>query len=80
MSYETFANERFVKTGLGNICKFRSHGRCHVLVCRTDKRSAVAARNLRAAGFAQVSVLRRGMVQWNQTGLPVEGRTVGPIR
>jgi uncharacterized membrane protein YdjX (TVP38/TMEM64 family)/rhodanese-related sulfurtransferase len=51
-----------------------------VLVCRTDKRSAAAARTLRAADFAQVSVLRRGMEQWNEAGLPVEGRTVGPIR
>jgi uncharacterized membrane protein YdjX (TVP38/TMEM64 family)/rhodanese-related sulfurtransferase len=47
-----------------------------VLVCRTDKRSATAARTLRAAGFAKVSVLRRGMEQWNQAGLPVQGRTV----
>ncbi len=47
-----------------------------VLVCRTDKRSATAARALRAAGFTQVSVLRRGMEQWNETSLPVEGRTV----
>ena len=39
-----------------------------VLVCRTDKRSATAARILRAAGFARVSVLRRGMEQWNETG------------
>jgi uncharacterized membrane protein YdjX (TVP38/TMEM64 family)/rhodanese-related sulfurtransferase len=37
-----------------------------VLVCRTDKRSAAAARTLRAAGFRQVSVLRRGMEQWNK--------------
>jgi uncharacterized membrane protein YdjX (TVP38/TMEM64 family)/rhodanese-related sulfurtransferase len=47
-----------------------------VLVCRTDKRSASAARALRAAGFTQVSVLRRGMEQWNEAGLPVQGRTV----
>ncbi len=45
-----------------------------VLVCRTDKRSAVAAQTLRDAGFAQVSVLRRGMVQWNEAGLSVQGR------
>ena len=44
-----------------------------VLVCRTDKRSAIAARTLRAAGFTQVTVLRRGMEQWNETGLPAEG-------
>jgi uncharacterized membrane protein YdjX (TVP38/TMEM64 family)/rhodanese-related sulfurtransferase len=47
-----------------------------VLVCRTDKRSAAAARTLRAAGFTQVSVLRRGMEQWNAAGLPVDGRAV----
>ena len=43
-----------------------------VLVCRTDKRSAAAARSLRAAGFARVSVLRRGMEQWNETGYAVD--------
>ena len=43
-----------------------------VLVCRTDKRSATAARSLRAAGFARVSVLRRGMEQWNETGYAVD--------
>jgi len=51
-----------------------------VLVCRTDKRSAAAARTLRAASFTQVSVLRRGMEQWNEAGLPVEGRTVETMR
>jgi rhodanese-related sulfurtransferase len=48
-----------------------------VLVCRTDKRSAAAARTLRTAGFTQVTVLRRGMEQWSEAGLPVEGRDVG---
>jgi rhodanese-related sulfurtransferase len=43
-----------------------------VLVCRTDKRSAMVARTLHAAGFTELNVLRRGMVQWNETGLPVE--------
>jgi rhodanese-related sulfurtransferase len=46
-----------------------------VLVCRTDKRSATAARTLRAAGLTQVAVLRRGMEQWNEAGLPVEDRS-----
>jgi rhodanese-related sulfurtransferase len=45
-----------------------------VLVCRTDKRSASAARTLRAAGFARVSVLRGGMEQWNETGYAVDHR------
>jgi rhodanese-related sulfurtransferase len=48
-----------------------------VLVCRTDKRSATAARVLREAGFADVAVLRRGMEQWNMEGLPVEAATGG---
>jgi len=51
-----------------------------IFVCRTDKRSAAAARTLRAAGFTQLSVLRRGMEQWNEAGLPVEGSTVEAIR
>jgi rhodanese-related sulfurtransferase len=45
-----------------------------VLVCRTDRRSATAAQTLHHAGFAQVSVLRRGMERWNEAGLPVETR------
>jgi uncharacterized membrane protein YdjX (TVP38/TMEM64 family)/rhodanese-related sulfurtransferase len=48
-----------------------------VLVCRTDKRSATAARLLREAGFAHVAVLRSGMEQWNKEGLPVEAATDG---
>jgi uncharacterized membrane protein YdjX (TVP38/TMEM64 family)/rhodanese-related sulfurtransferase len=48
-----------------------------VLVCRTDKRSATAAQTLRAAGFTRISVLRRGMEQWNAAGLPIEERLVG---
>ena len=48
-----------------------------IVVCRTDKRSATAARILRAAGFVQISVLRRGMEQWNAAGLPVEEHSVG---
>jgi uncharacterized membrane protein YdjX (TVP38/TMEM64 family)/rhodanese-related sulfurtransferase len=48
-----------------------------VLVCRTDKRSATAARLLREAGFAHVAVLRSGMEQWNEERLPVEAATDG---
>ena len=51
-----------------------------VLVCRTDKRSAAAARNLRAVGFRRVDVLRRGMEQWNEAGLPVAGRAAEATR
>jgi uncharacterized membrane protein YdjX (TVP38/TMEM64 family)/rhodanese-related sulfurtransferase len=48
-----------------------------VLVCRTDKRSAAAARLLREAGFAHVAVLRSGMEQWNEERLPVAATTDG---
>jgi uncharacterized membrane protein YdjX (TVP38/TMEM64 family)/rhodanese-related sulfurtransferase len=48
-----------------------------VLVCQTDKRSAIAARLMREAGFANVAVLRSGMEQWNTEGLPVEAATDG---
>jgi len=44
-----------------------------VLVCRTDTRSATAAMLLGDAGFRDVGVLRGGMEQWNQKGLPIEG-------
>ncbi|MPZ30236.1 MAG: MerC family mercury resistance protein [Rhodospirillales bacterium] len=46
-----------------------------ILVCRTDKRSANAAALLRHSGFCDVHVLRGGMEQWKETGLPVERRT-----
>lgn len=36
------------------------------LVCRTHKRSIIAARLLRQAGFTDVRVLRGGMEQWNK--------------
>jgi rhodanese-related sulfurtransferase len=42
-----------------------------VLVCKTDKRSASAAAVLDAAGFQDFSVLRGGMMRWNEVGLPV---------
>ncbi|MGO9057212.1 MAG: VTT domain-containing protein [Candidatus Binataceae bacterium] len=47
-----------------------------VFVCKTDKRSAKAARLLREAGFHQVSVLRGGMESWQRCGYPVEPRKV----
>jgi uncharacterized membrane protein YdjX (TVP38/TMEM64 family) len=47
------------------------------LVCRTDKRSANASAILRDAGFHDVRVLRGGMVAWNRSGFPVEGRNAG---
>jgi len=47
-----------------------------VLVCKTDKRSAKAARLLRDAGFERVSVLRGGMEGWQRSGYSVERRKV----
>lgn len=41
------------------------------LVCRTDKRSAKAAKLLQKAGFADVAVLRGGMDQWKREALPI---------
>lgn len=41
-----------------------------VLVCKTDRRSSAAAQQLRAAGAADVAVLRGGMEQWRALGLP----------
>jgi rhodanese-related sulfurtransferase len=46
-------------------------GRPVVVVCKTDRRSSTAARQLREAGVPSVSVLRGGMEQWHAIGLPV---------
>jgi rhodanese-related sulfurtransferase len=42
-----------------------------VLVCRSGRRSADAARTLEALGFKRVASLRGGMQHWNTAGLPV---------
>jgi rhodanese-related sulfurtransferase len=49
----------------------RLKGERFVLVCLTDKRSAKAAALMRTAGFRNISVLRGGMKQWNESKLPV---------
>jgi rhodanese-related sulfurtransferase len=41
-----------------------------VVVCKTDRRSAMAAQQLQQAGMADVSVLRGGMERWRALGLP----------
>lgn len=46
-----------------------------ILVCCIDKRLANAAVLLRDSGFRDVHVMRGGMEQWNESGLPVERRT-----
>ena len=40
-----------------------------ITVCRTDRRSASAARLLQDVGFTDVKVLKGGMVDWNANGL-----------
>ena len=44
------------------------------LICRTDRRSAQAARILARAGFADVHVVRGGMTAWLASGWPAEER------
>jgi rhodanese-related sulfurtransferase len=44
-----------------------------VVVCKTDRRSSIAADQLRKAGVADVSVLRGGMERWRELGLPGSG-------
>jgi rhodanese-related sulfurtransferase len=46
-----------------------------VVVCRTHNRSPKAAEMLRRVGFTDIKVLKGGLTQWNQAGLPVEGAT-----
>jgi rhodanese-related sulfurtransferase len=41
-----------------------------VVVCKTDRRSSMAARQLQEAGLSDVSVLRGGMERWRMIGLP----------
>lgn len=43
-----------------------------VVVCRSGVRSTTAAAILTAVGFEHVSNLRGGMLEWNDSGLPVE--------
>lgn len=42
------------------------------IVCRTDRRSAKAARLLTRKGFADVHVVKGGMMDWNQAGYGIE--------
>jgi rhodanese-related sulfurtransferase len=41
-----------------------------VVVCKTDRRSYIAARQLQEAGVSDVSVLRGGMEGWRALGIP----------
>lgn len=42
-----------------------------LLVCTTDRRSAKAAEQLAAAGFAELRVVQGGMTAWRERGWPV---------
>jgi len=42
------------------------------IVCRTNKRSTVAARLLSGKGFPDIHVTRGGMTDWNRNNFPVE--------
>jgi rhodanese-related sulfurtransferase/membrane protein DedA with SNARE-associated domain len=48
------------------------------VVCRTDRRSAVAQRSLHAAGFTNVAVLRGGMERWHALGFETSGGSPWP--
>jgi rhodanese-related sulfurtransferase len=41
-----------------------------VVVSKTDRRSSMAAQQLRQTGMADVSILRGGMDRWREIGLP----------
>jgi uncharacterized membrane protein YdjX (TVP38/TMEM64 family) len=43
------------------------------ILCRTDRRSAQAARLLDEAGFSDAQVIQGGMTAWRAKGWPVEG-------
>src|SRR5436190_11440919 len=47
------------------------HAERVVLYCRTDNRSSRAADALRDVGYENVSVMRGGIVDWQEAGLPV---------
>src|SRR6516225_919563 len=47
-------------------------GRPIIVVCKTDRRSSLAAQQLRDAGLSDVTVLRGGMEQWRELGLPAD--------
>jgi sulfur-carrier protein adenylyltransferase/sulfurtransferase len=47
------------------------HSERIVLYCRTDNRSSRAADALRDLGYDNVSVMRGGIVDWQESGLPV---------
>jgi rhodanese-related sulfurtransferase len=55
----------------GSLPNIARDNRPIVVVCKTDRRSSIAARQLLEAGVSNVSVLRGGMEQWRGLGLSV---------
>jgi len=43
-----------------------------ITICRTDRMSAKAAQILTKHGFADIQVVKQGMVDWNKKGYPVD--------
>lgn len=43
-----------------------------LVYCRSGRRSAAAAKQLRAAGFSRVVELQGGILAWQAAGMPVE--------
>ncbi len=41
-----------------------------IIICRTDRKSAKAARMLNDRGFSDVSIATKGMKEWNNQGFP----------
>ena len=42
-----------------------------MIICRADRRSAIAAQKLAKHGFVDVHVIKQGMTDWNKKGYPV---------
>lgn len=59
-----------LETRLDEISEYQE--RPVVTICRTDRRSAAAAKLLARNGFGDVRVGRMGMTDWNAQGYPVE--------
>ncbi len=54
---------------LGSLAEYEE--RMIVIICRTDRRSAKAAKLLAREGFADVHVARMGMTDWNHRGYEI---------
>jgi rhodanese-related sulfurtransferase len=56
----------------GRVRELAARRQSVVLVCKTDRRSALAAAELFAAGLRDVAVLRGGTDRWRRQGRPLE--------